>query len=169
MQMRPKLSTKCRQLETPKWELPKKFPFWRGWNVKGELPSPLHNPPMRVYALPHKFVYSLRGLLQNTEKTRKPWPWRRGGPRALPAGPCHMRKNVRRIRTICEITEHFLDSRLMLPGGASPSPASRDRLLRAFCNAPPLVFLFVFLRDRRRVIPQPPIWFMFRLAWLRWS
>ena len=54
-----KLSTKCRQLETPKWELPKKFPFWHGMNVKGELPSPLHNPPMRVYALPHKFVYSL--------------------------------------------------------------------------------------------------------------
>ena len=54
-----KLSTKCRQLETPKWELPKKFPFWHGLNVKGELPSPLHNPPMRVYALPHKFVYSL--------------------------------------------------------------------------------------------------------------
>ena len=31
-----------------------------GLNVKGELPSPLHNPPMRVYALPHKFVYSLK-------------------------------------------------------------------------------------------------------------
>ena len=46
-------------LEMPKWELPKKFPFWHGLNVKGELPSPLHNPPMRVYALPHKFVYSL--------------------------------------------------------------------------------------------------------------
>ena len=55
-----KLSTKCRQLETPKWELPKKFPFWHGMNVKGELPSPHHNPPMRVYALPHKFVYSLK-------------------------------------------------------------------------------------------------------------
>ena len=45
-----KLSTKCRQLA-----------FWHGLNVKGELPSPLHNPPMRVYALPHKFVYSPSG------------------------------------------------------------------------------------------------------------
>ena len=43
--------------------VPKKFPFWHGWNVKGELPSPLHNPPMRVYALPHMFVYSLILLL----------------------------------------------------------------------------------------------------------
>ena len=75
-----------------------------------------------------------KGLLQNAEKTR------RGGPRALPAGPCHMRKNVRRIRTICEITEHFLDSRLLRPGGASPSPANRDRLLCAFCNAPLICF-----------------------------
>ncbi len=55
-----KLSTKCRQLETQKWELPKKFPFLRGLNVKGGIPSPLHNPPMRVQALPHRFVYSLR-------------------------------------------------------------------------------------------------------------
>ena len=48
-----KLSTKCRQLETPKWELPIKFPFWHGLNVKGGIPSPLHNPPMHVQALPH--------------------------------------------------------------------------------------------------------------------
>ena len=27
-----KLSTKCRQLERQKWELPKKFPFWQGLN-----------------------------------------------------------------------------------------------------------------------------------------
>jgi hypothetical protein len=34
-------------------------------DVKGGIPSPLHNPPMRVYAMPHWFVYSLRlrGLL----------------------------------------------------------------------------------------------------------
>ena len=25
----------------------------------GNYHPPLHNPPMRVYALPHKFVYSL--------------------------------------------------------------------------------------------------------------
>ncbi len=55
-----KLSTKCRQLEPPKWKLPKKFPFWHRLNVKGGIPSPLHNPPMRVQALPHRFVYSLR-------------------------------------------------------------------------------------------------------------
>ena len=54
-----KLSTKCRQLEPPKWKLPKKFPFWHRLNVKGGIPSPLHNPPMRVQALPHRFVYSL--------------------------------------------------------------------------------------------------------------
>ena len=62
-----KLSTKCQQLETPKWELPKKFPFWHGLNVKGGIPSPspLHNPPMRVQALPHRrrFVYSLIFLI----------------------------------------------------------------------------------------------------------
>ena len=45
-----KLSTKCRQLEKPKWKLPKKFPFWHRLNVKGGIPSPLHNPPMRVQA-----------------------------------------------------------------------------------------------------------------------
>ena len=57
-----KLSTKCRQLESPKWKLPKKFPFWQELNVKGGIPSPspLHNPPMRVQASPHRFVYSLR-------------------------------------------------------------------------------------------------------------
>ena len=55
-------------LEMPKWELPKKFPFWHGLNVKGELPSPLHNPPMRVYALPHKFVYSLRAVCFHTAR-----------------------------------------------------------------------------------------------------
>ena len=56
-----KLSTKCRQLESPKWKLPKKFPFWQELNVKGGIPSPspLHNPPMRVQASPHRFVYSL--------------------------------------------------------------------------------------------------------------
>ena len=60
-----KLSTKCRQLETQKWELPKKFPFLHRWNVKRGLPSPLHNLPMRVEPLLHRFVYSLRGMLQN--------------------------------------------------------------------------------------------------------
>ncbi len=29
-----KLSTKCRQLEKPKWKLPKKVPFWLALNVK---------------------------------------------------------------------------------------------------------------------------------------
>ena len=54
-----KLSTKCRQLETQKWELPKKFPFLHGLNVKRGFPSPLHNLPMRVGTWPHRFVYSL--------------------------------------------------------------------------------------------------------------
>ena len=64
---RPKLSTKCRQLEPPKWKLPKKFPFWHRLNVKGGIPSPspLHNPPMRVQALPYRFVYSLPYDSQN--------------------------------------------------------------------------------------------------------
>ena len=31
----------------------------RRLDVKGGIPSPLHNPPMRVYAMPHWFVYSL--------------------------------------------------------------------------------------------------------------
>ena len=55
------LSTKCRQLEKPKWKLPKKFPFWHRLNVKGGIPSPspLHNPPMRVQAWQHRFVYRL--------------------------------------------------------------------------------------------------------------
>ncbi len=67
-----KLSTKCRQLETPKWKLPKKFPFWQGLNVKGGIPSPLHNPPMRVQAWPHRFVYSLRSLRERTEHMCSP-------------------------------------------------------------------------------------------------
>ncbi len=59
-----KLSKKCRQLERQKWELPKKFPFLHGLNVKrGPLrPSPLHNHPMRVYSFPRWFVYSLRRM-----------------------------------------------------------------------------------------------------------
>ena len=55
-----KLSTKCRQLESQKWELPKKLPFLHGLNVKRGFPSPLHNLPMRVGTWPHRFVYSLR-------------------------------------------------------------------------------------------------------------
>ena len=56
----PKLSTKCRQLEGKNGNFRKKFPFLRELNVKGGIPSPLHNPPMRVEALPQRFVYSLR-------------------------------------------------------------------------------------------------------------
>ena len=59
----PKLSTKCRQLESKNGNFRKKFPFLRRLNVKGGLPSTLHNPPMRVGTLPHgrRVVYSLSG------------------------------------------------------------------------------------------------------------
>ena len=56
-----KLSTEWRQLERQKWELPKKFPFLHGLNVKRGIPSPLNNLPMRVGTLPHgrRLVYGL--------------------------------------------------------------------------------------------------------------
>ena len=54
-----KLSTKCRQLEWQKWKLPKKFPFLRGLNVKGDSPSPF-TIPLTDPGLDKKgFVYSL--------------------------------------------------------------------------------------------------------------
>ena len=43
-----KLSTKCRQLERQKWELPKKFPFLHGLYVKGDSPSPFTDPPCKT-------------------------------------------------------------------------------------------------------------------------
>ena len=56
-----KLSTKCRQLESKTGNFRKKFPVLRRLNVKGGIPSPLHNPPMRVQTMPHgrRVVYSL--------------------------------------------------------------------------------------------------------------
>ena len=57
-----KLSTLCRQLEGKTGNFRKKFPVLRRLNVKGGIPSPLHNPPMRVQTMPHgrRVVYSLR-------------------------------------------------------------------------------------------------------------
>ena len=43
-----KLSTKCRQLEGQKWELPKKFPFLHGLYVKGDSPSPFTDPSCKT-------------------------------------------------------------------------------------------------------------------------
>ena len=43
-----KLSTKCRQPERQKWELPKKFPFLHGLYVKGDSPSPFTDPPCKT-------------------------------------------------------------------------------------------------------------------------
>ena len=40
-----KLSTKCRQLEKQKWELPKKFPFLHRLYRERGLPSPLALSP----------------------------------------------------------------------------------------------------------------------------
>ena len=40
-----KLSTKCRQLERQKWELPKKFPFLHRLYRERGLPSPLALSP----------------------------------------------------------------------------------------------------------------------------
>ena len=55
-----KLSTKCRRLEQQKWELVKKFPFLRRLYVKRGLPSPLHDHPMQIETLPHRFVCGLQ-------------------------------------------------------------------------------------------------------------
>ena len=46
----------------------------------------------------------------------------------------NLRNHVRRLRTICEITEHFLASCFLLPGGANLSPTGGDRVMRVFCN-----------------------------------
>ena len=56
-----KLSTKCRQLEKPKRELLKKFPFWYDWNVKGESHPPSQSPILDRLLLRMGFIYSLRG------------------------------------------------------------------------------------------------------------
>ena len=42
-------------------ETSEKVSIFAGLNVKGGIPSPLHNPPMRVEVFPHSFVYSLNG------------------------------------------------------------------------------------------------------------
>ena len=41
-------------------ETSEKVSIFAGLNVKGGIPSPLHNPPMRVDTLSGDFVYSLR-------------------------------------------------------------------------------------------------------------
>ena len=40
-------------------ETSEKVSIFAGLNVKGGIPSPLHNPPMRVDTLSWGFVYSL--------------------------------------------------------------------------------------------------------------
>ena len=47
---------------TAKMETSEKVSIFARLNVKGGIPSPLHNPPMRVQALLQKFVYSLTGI-----------------------------------------------------------------------------------------------------------
>ena len=42
-------------------ETSEKVPIFARLNVKGGIPSPLHNPPMHVEVFPHSFVYSLKG------------------------------------------------------------------------------------------------------------
>ena len=58
-----KLSTKCRQLERQKWKLPKKFPFLRVLNVKGDSPSPFTIPLTDPGLDKKRFVYSLKAPL----------------------------------------------------------------------------------------------------------
>ena len=41
-------------------ETSEKVSIFARLNVKGGIPSPLHNPPMRIQALLQKFVYSLK-------------------------------------------------------------------------------------------------------------
>ena len=41
-------------------ETSEKVSIFAGLNVKGGIPSPLHNPPMRVDTLSSVFVYSLK-------------------------------------------------------------------------------------------------------------
>ena len=41
-------------------ETSEKVPIFARLNVKGGIPSPLHNPPMRIEVFPHGFVYSLK-------------------------------------------------------------------------------------------------------------
>ena len=85
--------------------------------MKVGIPSPLHNPPMRVYALPHKFVYSLNqmGLLQNTKIAQN--LGHDVGEGLVPS-------------RLCENAEHFLASFFQLSGGASPSLTGYARILQ---------------------------------------
>ena len=59
-----RLRSSCRQSVDSlkaKMETSEKVPIFARLNVKGGIPSPLHNPPMRIEAFLHGFAYSLRG------------------------------------------------------------------------------------------------------------
>ena len=57
-----KVSTAC----VAKMGTPEKVPIFARLNVKRGLPSSLHTLPMRVQALPHRFVYILRRAPRDT-------------------------------------------------------------------------------------------------------
>ena len=84
----PKLSTKCRQLERQKWELPKKLPFLHRLYRERGLPSPLALSPCesdlfcmglstvcgRLIAAPTVLTHSERLRQQTRAPVRRPCP-----------------------------------------------------------------------------------------------
>ena len=109
-------------------------------------------PAAFLHSFISSFLHCKKDLLHNG-KERKSFRHDVGdGALDVPARSGHMRKkcsastsrrdqaicerNVRRLRTICEITEHFLESCFPLLGEANLSPTGGDRVMCAFCNTP---------------------------------